>query len=84
MEPKIFSSEVLVKVKACGINHLDIWVRDGLPGVTLPLPHILGCEITGEIAGIGSKVNSIMEWYSNILALKHGRRACHALRVVAE
>ncbi len=55
-EPEISSSEVLVKVKACGINHLDIWVREGLTGVTIPLPHILGCEITGEIAGIGSKI----------------------------
>ena len=55
-DPEISSSEVLVKVKACGVNHLDIWVREGLPGVTIPLPHILGCEITGEIAGIGSRV----------------------------
>ncbi len=58
-EPEISSSEVLVKVKACGINHLDIWVREGMPGVTLPLPHILGCEITGEIAGIGSAVKDL-------------------------
>ncbi|MCR4289408.1 MAG: zinc-binding dehydrogenase [Candidatus Scalindua sp.] len=55
-DPEISSSEVLVKVKACGINHLDIWVREGLPGVILPLPHILGCEIVGEIAGIGSEI----------------------------
>ena len=55
-EPEISSSEVLVKVKACGINHLDIWVREGMPGVSLPLPHILGCEIAGEIAGIGCEV----------------------------
>ncbi|KHE93118.1 MAG: zinc-binding dehydrogenase [Candidatus Scalindua rubra] len=55
-DPVISSSEVLVKVKACGINHLDIWVREGLPGVTLPLPHIPGCEIAGEIAGIGSEI----------------------------
>ena len=55
-EPEVSPSEVLVKVKACGINHLDIWVREGLPGVTIPLPHILGCEISGEIAGIGSQI----------------------------
>jgi NADPH:quinone reductase-like Zn-dependent oxidoreductase len=55
-EPEISSSEVLVNVKACGINHLDIWVREGMPGVTLPLPHILGCEIAGEIAGIGCEI----------------------------
>ena len=58
-EPEISSSEVLVKVKACGINHLDIWVREGLPGITIPLPHILGCEVTGEIARIGSEVKGL-------------------------
>ena len=58
-EPEISPSEVLVKVKACGINHLDIWVREGMPGVTIPLPHILGCEITGEIAEIGSAVKDL-------------------------
>jgi NADPH:quinone reductase-like Zn-dependent oxidoreductase len=58
-EPEISPSEVLVKVNACGINHLDIWVREGIPGITIPLPHILGCEITGEIAGIGSAVRNL-------------------------
>src|SRR3989338_8664207 len=58
-KPEISSSEVLVKVNACGINHLDIWVREGIPGITIPLPHIPGCEITGEIAGIGSTVKDL-------------------------
>ena len=58
-EPEISPSEVLVKVNACGINHLDIWVREGIPGITIPLPHILGCEITGEIAGVGSAVKGL-------------------------
>ena len=58
-EPEISPSEVLVKVKACGINHLDIWVREGIPGITIPLPHILGCEITGEIAGAGNAVKDL-------------------------
>ncbi len=58
-EPEISPSEVLVKVNACGINHLDIWVREGMPGITIPLPHILGCEITGEIAGVGSAVKGL-------------------------
>ena len=56
-EPEISPSEVLVKVNACGINHLDIWVREVIPDITIPLPHILGCEITGEIAGVGSAIN---------------------------
>jgi NADPH:quinone reductase-like Zn-dependent oxidoreductase len=58
-DPEISSSEVLVKVKACGINHLDIWVREGMPGVKIPLPHILGCEITGEIAKVGDTVKDL-------------------------
>jgi len=58
-EPEISPSEVLVKVNACGINHLDIWVREGIPGITISLPHILGCEITGEIARVGSAVKGL-------------------------
>ena len=58
-EPEISPSEVLVKVKACRINHLDIWVREGIPGISIPLPHILGCEIAGEIAGVGNTVKNL-------------------------
>jgi len=46
--------QVLVRVKACSLNHLDLWVRKGLPGVKLP--HILGSDIAGEIAEIGEYV----------------------------
>jgi NADPH:quinone reductase-like Zn-dependent oxidoreductase len=58
-EPEVSSSEVLVKVKACGINHLDIWVREGMPGITITLPHILGCEISGEISKVGNAVKDL-------------------------
>lgn len=51
--------EVLVKVRACALNHLDLWTLGGMPGVQIPLPHILGCDISGEIAGLGSKVRGI-------------------------
>ncbi len=37
-EPRIRSNEVLVLVKACALNHLDLWVRRGIPGVPIPLP----------------------------------------------
>lgn len=50
--PKPQGDEVLVQVKACALNHLDIWVRRGL-GVTIPMPHIGGCEVTGTIADLG-------------------------------
>jgi len=40
---------VLVKVNYCAVNHLDIWVRNGIPGKTVPFPHILGCDISGTL-----------------------------------
>jgi len=51
-EPKIRANEVLIKVKACALNHLDIWLRQGLPGVKVPLPHISGCDISGEVVRV--------------------------------
>ena len=55
-DPDIKAEEVLVKVGACGLNHLDIWVRKGLPGIDLKLPHWGGADIAGEIVETGSEV----------------------------
>ena len=46
--PEIADDEVLVQVKACALNHLDVWVRKGLPA-KIPMPHIGGCEVTGVV-----------------------------------
>ena len=40
---------VIVKVDYCAVNHLDIWVRNGLPGKKISFPHILGCDICGTL-----------------------------------
>ena len=58
-DPTIGSNEVLVRVRACALNHLDIWVRGGLPGVSIPMPHILGSDIAGEVAQVGSQVAGV-------------------------
>ena len=50
-DPKPRQDQVLVRVRACALNHLDIWVRKGLPGVNLP--HILGTDAAGEIVEVG-------------------------------
>ena len=55
--PEITPDEVLVEVKACALNHLDVWVRGGLPGIKIPLPHILGSDIAGVVLEVGSLVN---------------------------
>ncbi|MDN3514089.1 MAG: zinc-binding dehydrogenase [Candidatus Brocadia sp.] len=57
-KPKISPYEVMVKVKACAINHLDIWMRQGLPGVEIPMPHISGSDIAGEIDEVGMEVKN--------------------------
>lgn len=41
--------EALVRVRACALNHLDLWERRGLDRVTLPLPHISGSDVAGEV-----------------------------------
>jgi len=50
--------EVLVRVRACALNHLDLWERRGLERVTFPMPHISGSDVAGEvIAAVGVDVN---------------------------
>jgi len=48
-DPAPNSDEALVRVKACALNHLDLWARNGLPNVAIPLPHISGSDIAGVV-----------------------------------
>jgi len=57
--PSPAAGEVLVKVAAISVNHLDLWVRRGMPGVKLPLPMIPGCDGTGEIVELGAGVSGL-------------------------
>jgi NADPH:quinone reductase-like Zn-dependent oxidoreductase len=52
-------AEVLVRVRACALNHLDVWTRLGQAGRPVPLPHILGNDISGEIAALGTPVEGL-------------------------
>ena len=55
--PSIGRDEVLVRVRACALNHLDIWVRQGIPAYKLILPHISGCDISGVVESVGDDVD---------------------------
>ncbi|MDQ1613135.1 MAG: hypothetical protein QOG00_3066 [Pyrinomonadaceae bacterium] len=57
-EPRIRANEVLVEVRACALNHLDVWARKGLPGIEIPLPHILG----NDIAGVVREAGEVVDW----------------------
>src|SRR6267378_3959393 len=67
-EPSARPNEVLVRVKACALNHLDLWVRRGIPGVPIPLPHIPGSDVSGEIAQMGPDVTTVRVGQKVVLA----------------
>src|SRR2546428_13278412 len=49
-DPEIEPGEVLIRVRACALKHLDLWERRGLERVTFPMPHISGSDVAGEVA----------------------------------
>jgi NADPH:quinone reductase-like Zn-dependent oxidoreductase len=57
--PQPEEGEVLVKMIAVSLNHLDLWVRRGMPGVKLPLPMIPGCDGIGEVVQLGEGVTHL-------------------------
>ena len=59
--PPCGPNDALIRVRACALNHLDIWTRTGLPGAKLPLPHILGADVAGEVAAVGAAVRHLSE-----------------------
>jgi NADPH:quinone reductase-like Zn-dependent oxidoreductase len=58
-EPTVGPGEALVRVYACGLNHLDIFTRQGSQAVKAPLPHILGLEPAGEVVELGQGVENV-------------------------
>jgi NADPH:quinone reductase-like Zn-dependent oxidoreductase len=73
-DPKPRKDQVLVRVRACAMNHLDLWVRKGLPGVNLP--HILGSDIAGEIVAVGEYVKRLKTGQRVLLAPLHFCNHC--------
>ncbi len=58
-DPRIGPGQVLLRVRACALNHLDIFVREGLPALNTPLPFWTGCDIAGEVAEVGPGVEGV-------------------------
>ena len=57
--PEPGPGEALVRVRACGLNHLDVFTRRGEQGRRVSLPHILGVETAGEVAALGEGVTGL-------------------------
>src|SRR6266702_1601626 len=73
-DPQPRKDQLLVRVKACAMNHLDLWVRKGIPGVKLP--HILGSDIAGEIVEVGEYITGFKPGQRVLLAPMHFCNRC--------
>jgi len=65
-DPQIGPDDALVRVRACALNHLDLFVREGIPALRTRLPFWTGCDIAGDVAEIGA----------NVTRVKVGDRVC--------
>ncbi len=57
--PEISPNDVLIRIKAAAMNHNDLWVREGVPGMEFPLPHISGTDGAGVVEAVGSEVRHV-------------------------
>jgi NADPH:quinone reductase-like Zn-dependent oxidoreductase len=58
-DPVAGPGQVVVRVKAVALNHLDVWVRRGWPGLRLPFPHLLGADVAGVVEAAGPGVAGV-------------------------
>jgi NADPH:quinone reductase-like Zn-dependent oxidoreductase len=58
-QPRVGPEDVLIRIKAAGMNRNDLWAREGLAGMKFPLPHISGSDAAGVVAEVGAAVKDI-------------------------
>ena len=52
-------NDVRIRVRAAALNHLDLFVLEGLPGIKLQFPHIVGTDAAGVVDQVGSAVTDV-------------------------
>jgi NADPH:quinone reductase-like Zn-dependent oxidoreductase len=73
-DPEPRRDQVLIRVKAVAMNHLDLWVRNGLPGIKLP--HIPGSDVAGEVVEVGEYVTGVKSGQRVLIAPMHFCNHC--------
>src|SRR4029453_12825131 len=58
-EPSIGPNDVLIRVRACSLNRLDVFTREGSHGTRITPPHVLGGDFAGEVVRVGDAVERI-------------------------
>ncbi len=79
-EPSPGPNEALLAIEAVGLNHLDLWVRGGVPGHRFPLPITPGCDIAGRIETAGAAVHGWAAGDAVLVSPGYGCGACPACR----
>jgi NADPH:quinone reductase-like Zn-dependent oxidoreductase len=74
-EPVLRKDQVLVRVKACALNHLDLFVRKGIPGIKLP--HINGSDVAGIVEEVGEYITDVKKGQRVLLAPMMFCNHCH-------
>ena len=64
--PTMRKDQIMVRVKACALNHLDLWIRTGLPGIRLP--HINGSDVAGDVVEVGEYITDLKAGQRVLLA----------------
>jgi len=75
-DPRIKANQILLRVKACSLNHLDLFVRAGIPGMKFAMPHILGCDIAGEVVEVGELCERVKPGWRVLLSPGVSCRQC--------
>jgi len=75
-EPVLRPDQVLIHVRACALNHLDLFVRAGIPGMKFPMPHVLGSDIAGEVAATGELCRRVRPGWRVLLSPGLSCRQC--------
>lgn len=72
------SHPILVRIHAAAMNHLDLWIRQGLPGLKLPLPRVLGCEGSGVVEEVSAGVRNFKKGDEVVIAPGRGCGRCES------
>lgn len=67
-DPEPGPGEVRVAVRACALNRLDLWVREGVPGHSFPLPLVPGSEVAGVVDAVGAGVEDVEPGFATLVA----------------
>jgi len=75
-DPKIKANQILLRVRASALNHLDLFVRAGIPGMKFSMPHILGSDIAGEVVEVGELCERVKPGWRVLLSPGLSCRQC--------